>query len=323
VIRFAIVGTGGIAEHALAPALGAAKGAQLWSVHSRDLERARAFASQFRAASPRPAYDRLDALLADPELDAVILATPDGLHAEQAIAAARAKKHVLCEKPMATTLDGGRAMVQACREAGVRLGVAYHLRWHAGHRALAKLVHGGALGELRHVRVQWTYRAQSASNWRAHDEVGRWWSLAGVGTHCLDLVRWMLLPLAGEVTGLRSLITRPVWRGPNDETALVALEFAGGATAELTTSVLFDSTTRVELYGTKSLAVCEGTLGPHGQGRITVGGQPLAFEPVNPYVGELIDFVRAIEQNRDPEVSGEEGLRNIELLLEAAPRAKS
>ena len=287
----------------------------------RWLERARTFASRFGAAAPRPAFDDLAALCADPALDAVILATPDGLHAEQTVMAARAGKHVLCEKPMATDLDGARAMVDACKKADVRLGVAYHLRWHAGHRALAERVHAGALGEARHLRVQWTYQARSAENWRAHGDVGRWWSLAGVGTHCLDLARWLWKPLAGEVVEVRSLVTRPVWRGPNDETALVMLRFASGATAELVTSVLFESEPRVELFGSQASAICEGTLGPHGKGRITLGGKPFEFLPVNPYVGELSDFVDAIHQHRDPEVDGREGLRNVAILLEAAPRA--
>jgi predicted dehydrogenase len=84
--------------------------------------------------------------------------------------------------------------------------------------------------------------------------------------------------------------------------------------------VLFDSTPRVELYGTGGQAVCEGTLGPHGRGTIRLGTQELAFEPVNPYAGEIADFAAAIREGRDPEVPGEEGLRNVAILLEAAPR---
>ena len=102
-LRIAMIATGGIADKALAPAVTSASGAELWSVLSRDVGRARDFAKRHGAASPQPAYDDLDALLADPELDAVLIASPDGLHAEQCIAAASAGKHVLCEKPMATT----------------------------------------------------------------------------------------------------------------------------------------------------------------------------------------------------------------------------
>lgn len=319
-IRFAVLGTGRIADTQLVPALGQVPSAQLWSVLSRDEARGREFANRHGAASPDPVHTDLASLLVDPRLDAVLIATPDGLHAGQAVAAARAGKHVLVEKPMATDLAGARAMVDAADAAGVRLGVAYHLRWHAGHRLLHERVQRGELGELRHMRAQWTFRAADASNWRAHSAVGRWWGLAGVGTHGLDLVRWFLVPACGEVVEVRSLITREVYRGPHDETALVMLRFASGATAEIVTSVLFDSVSSVEIYGSRAAAVCEGTLGPRGAGAVRLLGQELPFQPVNPFAGEIADFVAAIRDGRPPEVPGREGLRNVELLLQADPR---
>jgi predicted dehydrogenase len=86
-------------------------------------------------------------------------------------------------------------------------------------------------------------------------------------------------------------------------------------------SVLFDSTPVVEIFGAAGVAVCEGTLGPHGHGRIRMRGAELAFAPEDPYRGELADFVAAIQQRRRPEVDGMEGLRNVELLAEADPGA--
>ena len=324
-LNFGLIGPGRIADKQLMPALARVPTARLWSVLSRDGERAQAFAGRHEAAAPKPAHTDLVAMLADPELHAVIVASPDGLHAEQVIAAARAGKHVLVEKPMTTSVVAARAMVDACAQADVRLGVAYHLRWHMGHRLLRSRVVGqGELGELRHMRVKWTYRAADASNLRAHEEVGRWWGLAGVGTHCLDLVRWFMRPSCGEVVEVKSLVTRAVWKGPHDETAVLALRFASGASAEIVTSVLFDAPTAVEIHGTKGSATCEGTLGPHGAGTIRVRPQAgeaseQVFRPVNPYVGELADFVSAIREKRPPEVDGVEGARNVEILCEAAP----
>ena len=334
-LNFALIGPGRIADKQLAPALARVPTARLWSVLSRDGERAQDFAGRHEAAAPRAACTDLAELLADPDLHAVIIASPDRLHVVHALAAARAGKHVLCEKPMATSPAEARAMVEACAKADVRLGVAYHLRWHMGHRVLRARIlgsagadlsttssGGGELGTLRHMRVQWTYRAADASNWRAHEDVGRWWGLAGVGTHCLDLVRWFMVPTCGEVVEVKSLITRAVWKGPHDETAVVALRFASGASAEIVTSVLFDAPTSVEIHGTRGSAMCEGTLGPHGAGSIRVrakAGEPqdLLFKPVNPFVGEIADFVAAIRDKRAPEVDGEEGARNVEILSEA------
>ena len=316
-LRIAMIATGGIADNVLAPAIEHAAGAELWSVLSRDPGRARDFAVRHAAASPEPAYTDLDALLADPELDAVLIASPDGVHAEQCIAAAGAGKHVFCEKPMATSAADAERMTAACRDAGVKLGIAYHMRWHRGHRDLAGAVHAGRFGDLRHMRVQWSMRARDDSNWRARSEVGRWWGLAAVGTHCLDQVRWYMLPSCGEVTRLTPLITRNVFRGPHDETALLALEFEFGATAEVCTSVLFDAPKRMEVYGSDGHALFDDTLGRFGRGRILTHEGEHAFEAADPYTGEVEDFAAAVREDRDPEVNGEEGARNVALLEEA------
>ncbi len=318
-LNLALLGTGRIAERALAPAFRSARGVRLWSVLSRDEERARSFAEGHGAAAGTPAFTDLSELLADSKLDGVIVATPDKLHADQTIAAARAGKHVLVEKPMATSSEDARVMVETASQAGVRLGVAYHLRWHAGHREMKALAEGGKLGELRHVRAQWAWPAPDDSNWRARPEVGRWWSLAGVGTHCLDLIRWFLVPSAGEVTQLEAVVSRSVWRGPHDETATVALRFESGATAEFTCSVLFGAPSRLEVYGASGYAIATGTLGPHGRGHTETNRGPLEYTPRDPYVGELEDFAESIRAGRSPAVDGEEGLRNVELLERASP----
>lgn len=320
-LNIAVLGPGKIAENELVPALGEVPRAKLWSVLSRDERRAAAFARSHGAGSPQPAYTDLNAVLRDPDLHAVIIASPDRLHAEQAMAAARAGKHVLVEKPMATELADARAMIDACGEAGVKLAVAYHMRWHAGHRKLADAVRADALGTLRHLHVQWAFRASDSSNWRASVEVGRWWSLAGVGTHCLDQIRWYMLPTCGEIVHMQSLITRDVWGGPHDETALLSFKFESGATASLCSSVLFSAPQRLELYGSGGYAICDDTLGAHGKGKVRTHRGAMPFESANPYVGEIQDFVDAILEDREPEVGGEEGLRNVELLLRADSQA--
>jgi predicted dehydrogenase len=289
-------------------------------VYSRDSGKAKAFADRYGARAPRAVFTDLKDLLDDPDLHAVIVATPDRLHADQALQAARAGKHVFTEKPMAHEVESARMMVHACRTAGVRLGIGYHLRWHAGHRAVIERIRQGVLGPLRHVRAQWTYHADDDQNWRAHEEVGRWWSLAGTGTHLIDLVRWALVPNEGEIVDVRSIITRSVWKGPHDETAIISLLFASGATADILTSVLFDSATRFEVHGAAGSVICEDTFGDHGGGKILLDNRPLDYPLTNPYVGELQNFVSAVNEQRDPEVTGEEGLRNVEIMIAACPK---
>lgn len=316
-MNIAMLGIGRIADGQLAPALAKADGARLWSVLSRDEQRAREFARRHGAAAPNPAHTDLDSLLADNELHGVLIASPDKLHVSQCVAAARAGKHVLTEKPMATDVADAHTMVEACDKAGVTLAVAYHMRWHAGHRKLAAAVHAGELGTLRHMRVQWSFLARDDGNWRASTDVGRWWGLAGVGTHCLDQVRWLMVPSCGEIVAQENLISRDVWKGPHDETALVSLRFESGATAEICSSVLFDAPKRMEVYASDNYAICNDTLGPHGAGSIHIGRKPLDYEVVNPYVGEIVDFVAAATEGRAAEVDGREGMRNVATLVAA------
>ncbi len=159
------------------------------------------------------------------------------------------------------------------------------------------------------------------TNWRAHPEVGRWWSLGAVGTHCLDLVRWTLLPSSGEVVDLSSTISRGVWGATHDETALLALRFESGATAEICSSVQFDAPSALEIHGSRGSIVCTGTLGPHGGGEVHGPDGDIDYTVADPYVGEIEDFVSAVRDGRPPEVDGREGRRNVELLLQAVEGA--
>lgn len=316
-LNISIVGPGKVAERFLAPALKQVSGARLWSVVGRDLGKAADFARRHGAAAPAPAHTDLAEALRDPELHAVIIATPDHLHAPQAIAAAEAGKHLLVEKPLATSVEEGRAMVEAARTSGVTLAVGYHLRWHAGHRLLAERIHAGALGKLLHARVQWTYRTAGADNWRASGQSSRWWALSAFGTHCLDLIRWFMVPVCGEVAEIKLVAGSPEWQSPNEETAVVTMRFESGATAEFLVSVLFESESRVEVFGEQGNAACRGTLGPDGGGIVALLGEPLNFPATNPYVAEMADFAEAIRTGRPPAADGKEGLHNVKLLQRA------
>src|SRR5262250_3294465 len=144
-VGWALITIGLHADVKIAPALNATPDAELVAVYSRDQGRAEAFAQKHGA---KAAYSNLEALLRDSRVEAVFIASPNALHAAQTLTAARAGKHVLVEKPMATTLDDAVAMVYACRDAGVKLGVGYHLRQHPGQRAAQHLIAQGVLGAV-------------------------------------------------------------------------------------------------------------------------------------------------------------------------------
>jgi len=316
-MKCAILGPGGIADDQHAPAIRLHPTATPWSVLSRSEERGQAFAARHQLQASQPVHTSLDTLLADPDLDGVIIATPDRLHEEQTIAAARAGKHVLLEKPMATSLEACDRMIEACEKNDVTLALAYHHRWHAGHRAVQSQVAQGLLGSLRHMRVHWTFQAPHGGNWRSHPDTGRWWALAANGTHCLDLIRWFMVPREGPITNVTNLISRSKFDSPHDESAVVALRFASGATAEFCVSVQYASDPRVEIYGDDGWIRMENTLGRHGSGEILHNGDAFSYTPTNPFLGELDDWIQAATSGRSPEVDAVEGRTNVEWLLRA------
>src|SRR5262245_40537134 len=138
-----IVSTGRHPDVKVAPAMSAAAGGELVAVYSRDQGRADDFARRHGA---RAAYSKLADLLGDSRVDGVFVCSPNALHAEHVVQAARAGKPVLCEKPMATSIADAVRMVQACRSAGVPLGVAFNLRQHPGYIRARQIVAAGALG---------------------------------------------------------------------------------------------------------------------------------------------------------------------------------
>ena len=156
-LGIALLGTGSIADHAFAPAVQATDGAQLVAVLSRDPRRGAAFAQ--RHAIPA-VYDDLTSLLRSPQVDAVIVATPDATHEPQVIAAAQAGKHILCEKPMTTTVAGCQRMAEVNRASGITFAMGYTWRFNAGARTIKALLEAGAIGPVRYARGFLSTQAQ-------------------------------------------------------------------------------------------------------------------------------------------------------------------
>jgi 1,5-anhydro-D-fructose reductase (1,5-anhydro-D-mannitol-forming) len=313
-IRVGLIGPGSIADERLIPALSTIEGAVFWSVLGRDRQKAKPFAEKHGANAPEADFSDLVAFLADPELDAVIIASPDKLHAQQAIACAKAGKHVFVEKPLATNAKDAQAIVDACRQAKVKLTVGYHLRYHAGHRQVLALIADPAkspIGVIRHINVSWTLQSKVA-DWRSDDKLGQWWSLAALGTHSLDLVTWLLK--GDKVKSTSCVVSSPVFGSAHDETSLVGVVFESGVTAQILSSVIMRAPRIVEIFGSKGAVRCVETLGPRGTGTITVNGEELKFDPVDPYAGELKDFVVSVLCDQEPSVTGAEGAANVELL---------
>jgi len=151
IIRWGVIGAGGFADTRAIPGLKEARNARLQAVMVRDLVRAESLARKLGAVE---AYDTIDALLASPQIDAVYICTPVDLHRAHVEAVATAGKHILCEKPMAMSVDDCRAMIETCAQHHVRLGVGYMMRYRAQCQVARQLIDEGILGEMVAGRAQ-------------------------------------------------------------------------------------------------------------------------------------------------------------------------
>jgi predicted dehydrogenase len=210
-----------------------------------DLGAAREFAAQHRLAL----VPTLEEALADRSVDAVVLATPHSLHLPQVLAAAKARKHVFCEKPLALTRADAARMVDACQRAGVVLGVGHNRRWWPAMRELARLVASGELGTLLHIEGHNSNENSNAvaEGWRTlpHESPGG--GMTGAGLHALDA----MVGIAGPLKRVKAqLIERKPPPAPQD-TASALLEFESGVSGLLATVRATPFYWRVHAFGTK------------------------------------------------------------------------
>lgn len=194
------MGLGKFVTEALAPAIRRSEWAEIAACVTREIDRARAFADRFAVAK---VYDTFEELVHDPEVDAVYVATPNTMHAAVVLAAAAAGKPVLCEKPMALTIEDGRAMVAACRDAGVILRVGLHLRFEHSLQRVAEILRDGTIGEVRALSIERSAPLDERVAWRTDPRSGGS-ILFDVGVHLLDLVPRLVGADIASVSALAS-----------------------------------------------------------------------------------------------------------------------
>ncbi|WP_417307824.1 Gfo/Idh/MocA family protein [Devosia sp.] len=291
-------------------------------------ERRAAFAETFDF----PLCDSLETILSDDSVEAVLILTPANTHLDIAERCAHAGKHVLLEKPVDITTERAEAVVEACRAAGVKLGVVLQHRFRPAGMKLAELLADGALGEI--VGCSTTIRLWRPQSY--YDEPGRGsfardggGVLMSQGIHTLDLMLSLVGPVA-EVAGFAT--TTRVHTMETEDLVCAAARFANGAfgTIDATTAAYPGFAERIEIIGSKGTASLIGTeltvqlqsgekteLAPDNSAGGT-GADPMAF-PHHYHRAVIADFVAAIREDRPPRVTGEEALkvhRLIDALIE-------
>jgi predicted dehydrogenase len=296
-LRIGVLSTADIAIKKVIPGMRRAARVEVVAIASRDGDQARAVAE--RLGIPR-AHGSYDALLADPDVDAVYIPLPNHLHAEWTIAAAQAGKHVLCEKPLATNAADAERMAAACDAAGVQLMEAFMYRLHPSWIAVHELVTSGRIGRLSAVQSWFSYFNDDPANIRNIRDFGGG-ALYDIGCYNVNLSRMLF---GSEPTRITASIERDPATGVDVLTSAI-LTFADG-TATFTCGTRIETDQRVDIYGTTgriSIGI-PFNIPPDRPTRIfvTAGGDPpvappsevIEFPAADPYGVEADAFAAAI-----------------------------
>jgi predicted dehydrogenase len=320
-LRAGFVGCGNITDTHVRAAVEA--GLEVSAFFGRDPAKAEALAGRCGGR----AFGSYDAFLAYP-LDLVVIGSPSGLHAEQGIAAAARGLHVLVEKPIDVSVARGRALVEACEKAGVKLGVLFQDRLKPDLVRLREFVDRGGLGRplVASARVKWHRPPEyyASSRWRGTKALDGGAALVNQGIHTVDLLVWLL----GDVARVRALLRTQLHAIEGEDVALALVEFASGAVAtlEATTVAWPGYPRRVEISGTEGTVVVEGDgvaaadLRTPAPGLVSAApeGRASASTAVvadaTPHRRMIEDFARAVAGGLRPVCDGREGLRSLALV---------
>lgn len=331
-IRFGIIGCGVISPHH-ARAITAGEDSELVACCDIIAERAEKLAGEFGNTKVYLDYNEL---LADPNIDAVSVCTPSGLHGEVTIAAARAGKHVMCEKPVEIKLSTIDQMVAECRKANVKLGVIFQRRTSPLWHKIKTVMDEGKLGKLvlgdlyiKYFRSQEYY---DSGDWRGTWALDGGGCLMNQGVHMIDILRYLMGP-AESIYALADHLVRKI---ETEDTACAVIKWKNGAFGVLqgTTSVTPGLKHRLEIHGELGGVVVEGEsilrwnvpdVPNPAEAKDEVGdtsGDAKAIS-TDGHTIQVADLCDAIREDRDPMITGEEARKAVELILGVYESAKA
>ena len=326
VLRWGILSTANIGIKKVIPGIQKADRCEVLAIASRDGEVARSAAERLGIPNSHGSYEDL---LADPDVNAVYIPLPNHLHTEWTIAAARAGKHVLCEKPLAMNAAEAQTMVDACSSAGVRLMEAFMYRLHPSWEAVLEVVASGRIGRLRAVQSWFSYFNDDPANIRNIAEFGGG-ALMDVGCYSVNLSRMLF---GREPDRVEASVTRdPDTRVDVLTSAILGF---GDDVATFTCSTRTESDQRVHVYGTQgriSLGIpfnippdlpTEVFVTSGGDPPVSPATETLTFEPADQYAIQAERFARAALDDEPVPIPSEDAVANmrvIEAILEAGER---
>jgi predicted dehydrogenase len=325
-VGYAVVGLGSISQVAVLPAFAHSKKAKLVAVVSGDKNKAGKIAKQFKAGHAFT-YDQFAQCLSNPAVEAVYVATPPGEHEKYAVAAAKAGKHVLCEKPLAATVKQARNMVETCRRNKVQFMTAYRKYFEPSSVTFKNMISKGELGRIDIIHTLFSelrpFGDQSPS-WLFSRKLCGGGPLTDLGVHCVNTCRWLVSEDPIAASGAVSWVRDRRRYKEVEEGIAFRLDFRSGLILQGTAAYSAAFSSFVHVHGEKGWAELAPAFAFEEERRLSgkIAGQWFAktFKPIDEFALELDYFAECIREGHKPEPDGEQGLRDI-IIIDAIYQA--
>ncbi|NRD57985.1 gfo/Idh/MocA family oxidoreductase [Corallococcus sp. AB030] len=335
-VGWAVVGLGHLSLEEILPAFGQMKRGRVVALVSGDRAKAQAIAKQY-GVPDKGLYDykSFDQLKDNPEVQAVYIVLPNSMHAEFTVRAAQAGKHVFCEKPMASTSAECQQMIDACKKADRKLGIAYRLQYEPHHRAVIQMARNKELGTLKLFTANNGQNQGEPNQWRHKKALAGGGALPDVGIYCLSAARYFSGEEPTEVQGFSQSTPNDPRFKEVEESFAFHLRFPSGFQAHCTSHYGAHETKDLRLMGTDGWASMDPGFAYSGL-RLRVGMKSKTFPKADDtversfsqpsqFAREMDHFSRCVQENTVPHTPGEEGLadvRIIEALYRSAQEGK-
>jgi predicted dehydrogenase len=314
-LGWALCGLGSLSEKQIAPALLKTQHARLAGIVTGSPEKTQRWRQQYNIPERNVySYDTIEKMADNPDIDVVYVVTPNAQHAQQTIAAAKAGKHVFCEKPMAVSVEECQRMIDACKAAGKQLGVGYRCQFEPHHLECIRLARDKTFGDLKVIESNFGFTLGDPNQWRIKKALSGGGALMDVGIYSLQATRY----ISGEEPVLISAFetkTDPKKFVDVDETMTWQATFPSGVIANCTTSFNAAGMGRVRAHAQKGWFGLEPAFNYGGIKGSRSDGKPLEFPAIDHFAAQMDDFSQCILDERPSKVSGEEGRRDVRIMM--------
>jgi predicted dehydrogenase len=319
----ALVGLGNLSTNQLAPALQKTTNCRLAGIVTGTPAKAVRWKAEYDIPD-RSIYDyaTMGRMADNDDIDIAYIVTPNGLHGEHTIASLRAGKHVLCEKPMEVSVERCAAMIAEAKAAGRQLAIGYRCQFDPHHLELVRLARERILGAVKMVEAGFGFSIGDPNQWRLDRELAGGGPLMDVGIYALQSARMITGEEPTHVSALRT-VTDPAKFDEVEESMTFQLGFRDGVLSDCRTSYRVRGMNRVTAFAERGSFGMDPAYNYGGNRGWRSDGQPLAFEEIDMFAAELDDFASCIMNGTPTRVPGEEGLRDVSIMLAAYEAART